>query len=48
MPAIRNVYRRWHGLPPEKLEQLVRDAGFTGFVVHDLDDPVNLYYEVTP
>lgn len=36
------------GLPPEKLEQLVREAGFTGFAVHDLKDPVNMYYEVTP
>lgn len=36
------------GLPADKLEDLVRAAGFTGFVVHDLKDPVNLYYEVTP
>jgi 2-polyprenyl-3-methyl-5-hydroxy-6-metoxy-1,4-benzoquinol methylase len=36
------------GLPPRALEQLVRDAGFTRFRVHDFDDPANLYYEVRP
>jgi SAM-dependent methyltransferase len=34
------------GLPPRALEQLVRDAGFTRFRVHDFEDPANLYYEV--
>jgi SAM-dependent methyltransferase len=29
-------------------EQMVRDAGFTRFAVHDFDDPANLYYEVRP
>ena len=29
-------------------EQMVRDAGFTRFTVHDFDDPANLYYEVRP
>ena len=29
-------------------EQMVRDAGFTQFTVHDFDDPANLYYEVRP
>jgi 2-polyprenyl-3-methyl-5-hydroxy-6-metoxy-1,4-benzoquinol methylase len=36
------------GLPPPALQQLVRDAGFTRFQVHDFDDPANLYYEVRP
>lgn len=36
------------GLPPEALERLCRDAGFTRFGVHDFDDPANLYYEVRP
>lgn len=36
------------GLPPERVEHLVRDAGFTRFAIHDVDDPVNLYYEVRP
>ncbi len=36
------------GLPPSRMEQLVRDAGFTRFVTHDIDDPANLYYEVRP
>ena len=34
------------GLPPPKLEALCRAAGFTSVVVHDVDDPANLYYEV--
>lgn len=33
------------GLPTELAEQMCRDAGFSRFVVHDFDDPVNLYYE---
>jgi 2-polyprenyl-3-methyl-5-hydroxy-6-metoxy-1,4-benzoquinol methylase len=36
------------GLPPRALEQLVRDAGFTRFQVHDFEDPANLYYEIRP
>jgi 2-polyprenyl-3-methyl-5-hydroxy-6-metoxy-1,4-benzoquinol methylase len=36
------------GLHPALAEQLCRDAGFTRFAVHDLDDPANLYYEVRP
>jgi SAM-dependent methyltransferase len=36
------------GLPPERVEGLARDAGFTRFSIHDIDDPVNLYYEVRP
>lgn len=36
------------GLPPRVLEQLARDAGFTRFQVHDLEDPANLYYEIRP
>lgn len=36
------------GLPPQALEQLARDAGFTRVRVHDFEDPANLYYEVRP
>jgi 2-polyprenyl-3-methyl-5-hydroxy-6-metoxy-1,4-benzoquinol methylase len=36
------------GLTPQVAEQLVRDAGFTRFRLHDFDDPANLYYEVRP
>lgn len=36
------------GFPTELAERMVRDAGFTRFVVHDFDDPANLYYEVRP
>ncbi len=36
------------GLNPELAEQMCSAAGFTRFTVHDLDDPVNLYYEVRP
>ena len=36
------------GLPPRSLEQLVREAGFTRFQLHDFEDPANLYYEVRP
>lgn len=36
------------GLPPRALEELVREAGFTRFRVHDFEDPANLYYEVRP
>ncbi len=36
------------GLPPRVLEQLVRDAGFSRFRMHDFEDPANLYYEIRP
>ncbi len=36
------------GLPPELLEHMARDAGFTRFTLHDFDDPANLYYEIRP
>ena len=35
------------GLPPPAVEELCRGAGFRQVVLHDLDDPANLYYEVT-
>ncbi len=34
------------GLTTELAARMVRDAGFSTFVVHDFDDPANLYYEV--
>lgn len=36
------------GLTTELAEQLVRDANFATFAVHDFGDPANLYYEVRP
>tara|TARA_B100000686_G_C16712973_1_gene930295 strand:+ start:207 stop:1271 length:1065 start_codon:yes stop_codon:yes gene_type:complete len=36
------------GLFPERLEELVLEAGFTRFLKHDLEDPTNIYYEVQP
>lgn len=36
------------GLPADRLERLVRDAGFGSFHTHDVGDPANLYYEVRP
>jgi hypothetical protein len=36
------------GLPPSRLEQLCRQAGFSRFHLHDVGDPANLYYEVRP
>jgi SAM-dependent methyltransferase len=36
------------GLHPGLAEAMCREAGFTRFVVHDFDDPANLYYEVRP
>lgn len=33
------------GLYPERMKQLVTDAGFATFIQHDLDDAANLYYE---
>ena len=35
------------GLPAPAVEDLCRAAGFEHVVVHDLDDPANLFYEVT-
>ncbi|MGH1490468.1 MAG: class I SAM-dependent methyltransferase [Acidimicrobiales bacterium] len=34
------------GLYPERMKELVTDAGFGSFHQHDLDDAANLYYEV--
>jgi 2-polyprenyl-3-methyl-5-hydroxy-6-metoxy-1,4-benzoquinol methylase len=36
------------GLPPEAVEEMCRNAGFTRFALHDFEDPANLYYEVRP
>lgn len=36
------------GFNPEVAEQMVREAGFERFRIHDFDDPTNLYYEVRP
>ena len=36
------------GLTPRKVEELATEAGFSQFTVHDLEDPVNLYYELRP
>jgi hypothetical protein len=36
------------GLDPELAEEMCRAAGFSQFRIHDLEDPVNLYYEVRP
>lgn len=36
------------GLHGELLESMARDAGFSRFTVHDVDDPANLYYEIIP
>jgi 2-polyprenyl-3-methyl-5-hydroxy-6-metoxy-1,4-benzoquinol methylase len=36
------------GFHPELAERMCREAGFSRFVRHDVDDPVNLYYEVRP
>lgn len=36
------------GLHRELAEEMCRQAGFRHFVVHDFDDPANLYYEVRP
>jgi hypothetical protein len=35
------------GLPAPAVEDLCRAAGFERVVLHDLDDPANLFYEVT-
>lgn len=34
------------GLYPERMKELVTEAGFGSFVQHNLDDAANLYYEV--
>ncbi len=36
------------GLNPVALEEMVTEAGFTRFAMHDFEDPTNLYYEVRP
>lgn len=36
------------GLHPEALERLCLAAGFSSVTMHDIGDPVNLYYEVRP
>lgn len=36
------------GFHPELAEEMVREAGFTRFTLHDFEDPGNLYYEVRP
>jgi 2-polyprenyl-3-methyl-5-hydroxy-6-metoxy-1,4-benzoquinol methylase len=36
------------GFNRQRAEQMCADAGFTRFIVHDFDDPANLYYEVRP
>lgn len=36
------------GLTPQKVHELATAAGFAHVAVHDLDDPVNLYYELRP
>ena len=37
------------GMHPARLEQMVRQAGFTRFVRHEFDaDPTNWYYEIRP
>ena len=36
------------GLPGDLLESMARDAGFTRFTMHDVEDPANLYYEIRP
>ena len=34
------------GVNPEVAERMVREAGFSHFVMRDFEDPGNLYYEV--
>jgi hypothetical protein len=36
------------GFDRQVAERMCRQAGFTQFVIHDFDDPANLYYEVKP
>ena len=36
------------GLNPELLSVMIKDAGFTFFHQHEVEDPTNLYYEIRP
>ena len=36
------------GFDSQVAERMCRQAGFTRFFIHDLDDLANLYYEVKP
>ena len=36
------------GLNPELLSVMIKDAGFTSFHQHKVEDPTNLYYEIRP
>jgi SAM-dependent methyltransferase len=36
------------GFNPEVAERMTRQGGFGHFILHDFDDPANLYYEVRP
>jgi SAM-dependent methyltransferase len=36
------------GFNPEVAENMVTEAGFSKFKLHDFEDPSNLYYEVSP
>ncbi len=36
------------GFNPQVAEDMVREAGFSRFQLHDFEDPSNLYYEVRP
>ncbi len=36
------------GFNPEVAQNMVTEAGFSKFKLHDFDDPSNLYYEVSP
>ena len=36
------------GLNPEFLSVMIKDAGFTSFHQHEVEDPTNLYYEIRP
>jgi 2-polyprenyl-3-methyl-5-hydroxy-6-metoxy-1,4-benzoquinol methylase len=36
------------GFDRQVAERMCRQAGFTRFVIHDFDDPANLYYELKP
>ena len=36
------------GLNPELLSMMIKEAGFTSFHQHKIEDPTNLYYEIRP
>lgn len=36
------------GLHGELLQEMAEEAGFSRFVMHDVEDPANLYYEIRP